>query len=311
MTTNCSLEGKVAIVTGAGVGIGRAIAIRLSTCGAHVIINDIDGNLAHEAEEAIINGSGDVAVVVGSVAVPNTAKEMVKAASDRWGRLDILVNSAGVIRDGKIDLLPDEWFGVAMDVFVEGTFLCIQACTPLMCSAAKAELAAGKRVHRKIVNIASTAGIYGAAGRVSRAAATAAVIGITKTVAREWARFLVNCNAVAPGLVSLHRDVGNQSTAHSTQIRTESETQATTQEYSPLESQTLDLAQRVPPSDLEHPTSRSEEATKSTQRMPLRRIGTPDDVAGAVAFLAGPDSDFITGVVLEVHGGMEVLNRDG
>ena len=135
MTTTCSLEGKVAIVTGAGFGIGRAIATRLSASGAQVILNDIDGNLAHEAEEAIINAGGDVAVVVGSVATSNTAKEMVKAAWDRWGRLDILVNSAGVTRDAQIDLLPDEWFGVAMDVLVKGTFLCIQACTPLMCSA--------------------------------------------------------------------------------------------------------------------------------------------------------------------------------
>ena len=308
MTADGSLRDKVAIVTGAGVGIGRAIANRLSASGAHVIINDIDETSARETEEAITNMGRDVAVVIGSVANPNTASEMMKVASDRWGRLDILVNSAAVTRDAKIHLMPNEWFALTMDVLVKGTFLCIRAAMPLMCSAAEAELTAGTRVHRKIVNLASTAGIYGAAGKVGHAAATAAVIGMTKTVAREWAPFLVSCNAVAPGLVSPHRDVGNQAPALSTQLGLERPTQAVTQEYSVLESSNPGLAQSVLALDSSQSVAPlSDEKIKSTQRILLGRIGTPEDVAGAVAFLAGPDSDFITGAVLEVHGGKEVL----
>ena len=103
-------------------------------------------------------------VVVGNVADPETAKLMVKAASDRWGRLDILVNSASVTRDAMIHLIPNEWFSLMMEVTVKGAFMCMRAAAPLMCTNENARALADKRVHRKIVNIASTAGIYGAAG---------------------------------------------------------------------------------------------------------------------------------------------------
>lgn len=186
MTGKHLLEGRVAIVTGAGLGIGRAIANRLAASGAHVIINDIDEISARQVEAAIQQAGGEATVVVGSVAAANTADAMVKAAWDHWGRLDILVNNASVTRDAMIHLMSDEWFALVMEVTVKGTFQWIRAATPLMRAAAQAELI-GKRVHRKIVNIASTAGIYGAVGKVSYAAAKAAVIGMTKTVAKSIA----------------------------------------------------------------------------------------------------------------------------
>lgn len=288
MTGQHLLKNKIAIVTGAGAGAGRAIATRLSKSGAHVIINDIEPISARETETIIRDAGGDAAVVLGSVATPNTAKELVKAAQDRWGHLDILVNSASVTRNAMIHLLPDEWFALMIEVIVKGAFYCIRAAGPLMCVAAKPELASDKQVHRKIVNIASTAGIYGAAGKVAYAAATAAVIGMTKTVAREWAPFSVNCNALAPGLIFNLSKSANIDGMSST---IEPAVQAETQEYD-FES----LA----------PKEKAVAAqTKSPQRMPLGRIGTPDDIAGAVEFLVGPDSDFITGAVLEIHGGME------
>jgi 3-oxoacyl-[acyl-carrier protein] reductase len=316
------LEGRVAIVTGAGLGIGRAIANRLAASGAHVIINDIDEISARQVEAAIQQAGGEATVVVGSVAAANTADAMVKAAWDHWGRLDILVNNASVTRDAMIHLMSDEWFALVMEVTVKGTFQCIRAATPLMRAAAQAELIAGKRVHRKIVNIASTAGIYGAVGKVSYAAAKAAVIGMTKTVAREWAPFLINCNAVAPGVIAPREEAPNPENVSDADVRTQPPTQVTTgvidvRTQPPTHATTPpgysleSLMPGINPRREQIAAAAAETVDTTAQCMPLGRIGTPDDVAGAVAFLAGPDSDFITGTVLEVHGGMEFMNLAG
>lgn len=260
MSGTSVLQGKVAIVTGAGAGIGLAVATHLAASGAHVVINDLDGGLAYRTKEAIERAGPESAVVTGSVASPETANALMKAAGNGWRRLDILVNSATVRRDATLGLMPDEWFTLVLDVIVKGTFQCIRAATPLMRAAAEQERVDGKRVHRKIVNIASTAGIHGAVGSVNYAAATAAVIGITKTLAKELAPFLINCNAIAPGIVSASGGLDERNAAVQT-------------------------------------------GDKFAQLMPLGRVGTPDDVASAVGFLVGPDSDFITGTVLELHGG--------
>jgi 3-oxoacyl-[acyl-carrier protein] reductase len=265
MSGTAVLQGKIAIVTGAGGGIGLAIANHLAASGAHVIINDLHERLAYETKEAIERAGGEGTVVGGSVADPQTADAMIKTARDRWNRLDILVNSASLRRDAILGLMTDGWFALMLDVIVKGTFQCIRAAAPLMRAAAERERADGKRVHRKIVNIASAAGIHGAAGAVNYAAATAAVIGITKTLAKELAPFLINCNAIAPGMIGRSQGVDPESV---------------------------------------HPSIPNSLA----ERMPLRRIGTPDDVAGAVSFLVGPDSDFITGTVLEIHGGADIVS---
>jgi 3-oxoacyl-[acyl-carrier protein] reductase len=242
------LQGKVAIVTGAGAGIGRAVARHLAASGAHLIINDLDERRAYRTKEAIERTGAEGTVVTGSVVDPQTANALIKTAWDKWSRLDILVNSASVRRNATLGLMPDEWFALVMDVIVKGTFQCIRAATPLMRAAAEQERADGQRVHRKIVNIASTAGIHGAAGGVNYAAATAAVIGITKTLSRELAPFLINCNVIAPGIIGPSRRRNTENVLAS-------------------------------------------EPDEFAQRMPLGRIGTPDDVAGAVSFLVGPDSD--------------------
>jgi 3-oxoacyl-[acyl-carrier protein] reductase len=307
--TKLLLEGKVAIVTGAGAGVGEAIANRLAASGAYVVVNDIDGITARRVEVALSEAGSEVAAVVGSVANPKTAVEMVQAARDRWGRLDILVNSANVTRDAMIHLLPDEWFAVMMDVIVKGTFQCIRAAAPLMCTVAKSDRSVDQRVRRKIVNIASTAAIYGAAGKVAYAAATAAVIGMTKTVAKEWAPFGVKCNAVAPGLIAPGRETAN-GVKDSVPLAQMTPPQGATQEYG-LESLTPEFSTtRSGPGSLSETTTRFaiDDSNKTAHPTPLGRIGTPDDVAGAVAFLVGPDSDFITGTVLEVQGGMEAVS---
>ena len=270
------LAGKSAIVTGSGRGIGRATALRLAAVGARVVVNDLDEEPARAVVAEIQAQGGEAAFMLGSVADPATAGRLVSAAVERWGGLDILVNNAGLTRDAMLHRMSDEAFALVHDVIVRGAFYCIRAAAPHLRDAGKKDLAAGRRVHRKIVNVSSITGLYGAVGNVNYASAKAAVIGLTKAVAKEWAPFLVNCNAVAPGIID-----------------------------------TRMTAARDHPSDSAGGGIPPEVREQIIRRMPLGRIGTPDDVAAAIEFLAGPGSDFITATVLEVHGGVEFINVVG
>jgi len=270
-----ALEGKVAIVTGSGRGIGRATVLRLAAAGARVVINDLDPEPAGETEAAVCAAGSDAVTVLGSVAAPETATAMVEAAVARWGRLDILVNNAGITRDAMIHRMTDEQFNLVMDVIVRGAFNCIRAAAPHLRDAGKKDRNQGRGVHRKIVNISSISGVNGAVGNANYASAKAAVIGLTKAVAREWAPFLVNCNAVAPGFIDTRM----------TAARTGAD-----------------------PSAGGIPAAMRQQIL---ERMPFGRMGVPEDVAAAVEFLASPASDFITGQVLLVDGGLEYINVVG
>ncbi len=269
------LEGKVAIVTGSGRGIGLETALRLAASGARVLINDVDPEPAREAVAAIEAVGGEALAAGGSVADPAAAAALVHAAVERWGRLDILVNNAGITRDAMLHRMTDEQFVAVMDVIVRGGFNCIRAAAPYLRDAGKRDLAEGRRVHRKIVNVSSIAGLHGAVGNVNYASAKAALIGMTKAVAREWAPYLVNCNAVAPGFIDTRMTAARDSGTGT---------------------------------GLGIPAAMREAIIK---QMPLGRVGTPADVAGAIEFLASPDADFITGQVLEIHGGLEYVNVVG
>lgn len=268
--------GKVAVVTGSGRGIGRATAAHLARAGARVVINDIDDGPAREAAEEVRSAGGEAAVVLGSVAKPETAQALVEAAVKAWGRLDVLVNNAGITRDAMVQRMTDEQFTSVLDVIVRGSFNCIRAAAPYMRDAGKNDLKAGRRVHRKIVNVSSIAGIHGAVGNVNYATAKAAVVGMTKAVAREWAPFMVNCNAVAPGII---------------------DTRMTAARNDSKDGATLGIPAEV--------------RDQIIRKIPLGRIGTPEDVANAIVFFASPASDFITGEVLEIHGGLEFINVVG
>lgn len=270
------LAEKVAIVTGSGRGIGRATVLRLAAAGARVVINDLDEAPAREVEAEVRRRGGDAAVALGSVADPQTADAMVQAALSKWGRLDILVNNAGLTRDAMLHRMTDDQFSLVLDVIVRGAFNCIRAAAPSLREAGKKDRREGRQVHRKIVNVSSIAGIYGAVGNANYATAKAAVIGLTKAVAKEWAPFLVNCNAVAPGIIDTRM----------TAARGESPDSA---------------ALGIP----------GEVRDNILRAMPFGRIGVPDDVAAAIEFLASPASDFITGEVLQVHGGVEFINVVG
>lgn len=270
-----TLEGKVAIVTGSGRGIGRAIALRLAAAGARIVINDVDADPARDAENEIRAGGSEAITVLGSVASPETAAAMAQAAADKWGRIDILVNNAGITRDAMIHRMTDEQYTLVMDVIARGAFNCIRAVSPWMRDAGRKDREAGRSAHRKIVNISSITGIHGAMGNANYAAAKAAIIGLTRAIAREWAPFLVNCNAIAPGIIETRMTAARENTA----------------------SAGLGIPAAV--------------REKILAQMPFGRIGSVEDVASAVEFFASPASDFITGQVLEIHGGVEYINVVG
>jgi 3-oxoacyl-[acyl-carrier protein] reductase len=239
------LEGRVALVTGAASGIGYGIAARLASEGATVLVNDRDAE-ACERAAAELGGVPAVADV--------TDPASVDAVVGLAGRLDIVVNNAGVTRDAPIHRMTDEDWQVVHEVALRGAFNVSRSAAPL--------LRAEADHHRKLINITSGVAIYGAPGAANYCAAKAGLIGLTKALAREWARHRINVNAVAPGLIS-----GTGLT----------------------EAKPQELIARVAAS------------------IPLGRAGTPEDVAAAAAYLASSDSDYMTGQVLELHGGAEVL----
>ena len=250
-----SLEGRVAVVTGAASGIGRAIARELAMRGASVVVNDLDAASAERAAGEIAAECGVAAVAApGSVASADAADAVVAGTEAAFGRLDILVNNAGLTRDAWLHRMTDEQWDVVLDVVLRGSFF--------MCRSAARLLRPAADHHRKIVNVASIAGVYGAAGTTNYSSAKAGLIGLTKSLAREWAPARVNVNAVAPGLVTNTR-----------------------------------LADAMPEGLLD----------KMVALTPIGRGGLPEDVAAAVAFLASSDADFITGQVIELHGGLELI----
>ena len=184
------LEGRVALVTGAGRGIGKAIAARLSADGAAVVVNDVDEDVAREASAGIPSS----AIAVGSVADAAATDEMVAVAEREFGTLDIVVNNAGLTRDSTIHRMSDEDWDIVLDVALKGTFYVCR-------SAARLLRRKDAEHHRKVVNISSINGVYGVAFNANYSAAKAGVIGLTKSLAREWAPLRINVNAVAPGFV--------------------------------------------------------------------------------------------------------------
>lgn len=254
------LEGRVALVTGAARGIGRAIAERLAAEGAAVCITDIDRGPVDAAAEDLEAAGGRVVAIAGSVADLDHCREAAQAAADRLGGLHILVNNAGLTRDSLIHKMEDADWDLVQDVVLRGTFNCIRAVAPWFRDRERS-------APRRIVNIASVSGIYGSVGNANYSAAKAGVIGLTRSVAREWARYGVTVNAVAPGYV---------------------ETRLT--------------AARTGPDDPFGIPADVREALLA--RIPVGRGGTPEDVANAVAFFCSPHSGYVTGQVLEVDGGM-------
>ncbi|HTQ54585.1 MAG TPA: SDR family oxidoreductase [Bryobacteraceae bacterium] len=271
-----SLESKAALVTGAGRGIGRAIARRLAAAGAAVMVNDLDPAPAAETADDIAKSGGRAASLAGDVTAPDFPQKLVDATLAAFGGLHIIVNNAGYTWDNVIQKTSDEQYMAMLNIHLVAPFRILRAASAHIRDTAKRELAEGRPVMRKVVNITSIAGTDGNAGQAGYSSGKAGIIGLTKTMAKEWGRYNVNVNAVGFGLIETRL------------------TQPLTQAGATIDVQGRQIAVGVQPKMLE--------AMKSV--CPLGRAGTPEEAAGAVLFFCSPLSDYVTAEVLICGGGM-------
>jgi len=267
------LEGKSAIVTGSARGIGRATAELMVAEGAKVLINDLDADVAQEASNEI---DGETAVWAGDLTKPGACDELIAAGNDAFGSVDIVVNNAGYTWDGVVHRMSDEQFQAMLEIHTVVPFRVARALAPHWREAAKAERGEDKEVFRKIINISSTSGTMGNPGQANYSAAKMGVVGLTKTLAKEWGQFKVNVNAVAFGFVDTRLTAAKEEGGEMT---------APTGEKIELgiPEQMRAMAQAV---------------------IPLGRAAQPTEAAGPVLFLSSPLANYVHGQVLNVTGGM-------
>ncbi len=265
------LDDKVAIVTGSARGIGRATAELLASQGAKVVINDLDGDVAQQTASEI---QGETTVYTGDLTADGAPEQLIQTAIDAWGKIDIIVNNAGYTLDAPIHKMSDEWFQKMLDIHLIVPFRVIRAAAPHLREPAKKEREEGREVFRKIVNVSSISGTMGNAGQANYSSGKAGVVGLTKTLAKEWGQFKVNVNAVAFGYI---------------------ETRLTA---SKDESNVAEIAgERVQlgiPDQLRG---------MAAMLIPLGRPGTPEEAAGGVFFLCSPWSNYVHGQTLNITGG--------
>jgi 3-oxoacyl-[acyl-carrier protein] reductase len=266
------LDGKAAIVTGSARGIGRATAELLSEQGAQVLINDLDGDVAQQASEEI---AGETAVYAGDLTKPGAADELVQAAIDAFGKIDIVVNNAGYTIDAPVHKMTDEHFQAMLDIHTVVPFRVIRAAAPHLREPAKKEREEGREVFRKIVNVSSTSGTFGNAGQANYSAGKAGVVGLTKTIAKEWGQFKVNVNAVAFGFIDTRL--------------TQAKVDDNTMEIGGEQVQ-LGIPEQM--------------RQMASMLIPLGRPATPEEAAGGVFFLCTPWSNYVHGQTLHITGGL-------
>ena len=265
------LDDKVAIVTGSARGIGRATAELLASQGAKVVINDLDGDVAQQTASEI---DGETTVFAGDLTKGDAPDKLVQTAIDNWGKLDIIVNNAGYTLDAPVHKMSDDWWQRMLDIHVTVPFKVVRAAAPHLREPAKKEKEEGVEVFRKIVNVSSISGTMGNAGQANYSAGKNAVVGLTKTLAKEWGQFKINVNAVAFGYIETRltasKDDDNQMEIGGEKVQ-------------------LGIPDQL--------------RGMASMLIPLGRPGTPQEAAGGVFFLCSPWSDFVHGQVLNETGG--------
>jgi len=269
------LERKIAIVTGSGRGIGQAIAQKLASEGAKVVVNDLDAGPAEETVASIRALGSNAISCLGDVTAPDFGARIVKATLDEFGGIDIIVNNAGYAWDGVIQKMTDEQWYAMLDVHATAPFRILRAASDFIRNAAKKEKDEGRGVNRKVVNISSIAGMYGNAGQMGYSAGKAAIVGMTKTMAKEWGRYRVNVNCVAFGLIQtrMTQPVGSGAAVAKIGER--------------------EVKMGIQPEFIEF----------MNRMIPLGRGGTPEEAAGAVYLMCIPESDYISGELVLASGG--------
>ena len=265
------LDGKAAIVTGSARGIGRATAELLAEQGARVLINDLDGDVAEQAASEI---AGETTVFGGDLTKAGVPDQLVQKAVDEFGQIDVIVNNAGYTWDGVAHKMADDQFQAMLDIHTVAPFRIIRAAAPHLREPAKQEREEGREVFRKIVNVSSVSGTMGNAGQVNYSAAKAGVVGLTKTLAKEWGQFKVNVNAVAFGFV-------------------ETRLTAAKEEGGKIEMEGKEIQLGIP----------EQMRAMAAMMIPLGRPASPEEAAGPVFFLCSPWSNYVHGQVLNVTGG--------
>jgi 3-oxoacyl-[acyl-carrier protein] reductase len=265
------LDGKSAIVTGSARGIGRATAELLVGEGAQVLINDLDGDVAEQAAGEI---QGETAVFAGDLTKEDVPDQLVEKAVEAFGKLDIVVNNAGYTWDGPIHKMADDQFQAMLDIHTVVPFRVLRAVAPHMREPAKKEREEGTEVFRKVVNVTSISGTFGNAGQANYSSGKAGVVGLTRTLAKEWGQFKINVNAVAFGFV-------------------ETRLTAAKEEGGKIEREGKEIALGIP----------EQMRAMASAIIPLGRPASPAEAAAPVLFLCSPWSNYVHGQVLNVTGG--------
>jgi 3-oxoacyl-[acyl-carrier protein] reductase len=271
------LTDKVALVSGSGRGIGRSIAHKLAAEGARVVVNDLDERPCLETVESIRAAGGTATPCIGSVNDPEFATRFVATALSEFSALDIIVNNAGYTWDNVIQKMSDAQFSAMLDVHVTAPFRILRAAFEPIRRFARLEAEQGREVFRKVVNISSIAGLFGNAGQINYAAGKSALVGMTKTLCKEWGRYKVNVNCVAFGLINSRL------------------TQPLGAAGAEIEVEGRKIAVGMQPELLQ---------AFATQMIPLGRAGTTDEAADAVYLFCTPESNYISGQIITVGGGV-------
>jgi 3-oxoacyl-[acyl-carrier protein] reductase len=271
------LDGRVAIVTGSGRGIGQQIALRLARDGARIVVNDLDEAPAAETIQLIQSAGGQAVACNGDVSAPDFGERIVSTALNAFGDAHIVVNNAGYTWDTVIQKMTDEQWDAILDVHLKAPFRILRAFFNHLKPAVEREATEGQRIVRKVVNISSTSGVNGNAGQVNYSSAKAGIVGMTKTLAKEWGRYHVTVNAVAFGYIQTRL------------TKPLAEGDAGKIEVLGREVKIGVQAGRI---------------AAMSQMIPLGRGGLPEEAAGSVYLFCSPDSDYVSGQTLVVNGGL-------